>query len=104
MTPKSQEIPLEVWLIMAIWGVGIAAWLRWRWNHREEYKDRSDGPSYIPLGFMPIMYAWYRIEPMLLWIAYLRNGKRIARFLKLADDLWMRKKPVDGFLPRWPRR
>lgn len=57
----------------------------------------SELPHGIPLVLVPFA-AWFQFARNLL------RRKRIASFLKLADDLWMRKKRINGFFPRRPRR
>jgi hypothetical protein len=64
------------------------------------------GSSYVPLGSVPISYCFIRITPAieyLLMTMNLRRSKRIRAFLELADYLRMRKKRIDGLLPRRPR-
>lgn len=61
--------------------------------------------SYVPLAVVPIAYSLIHITPAIEYLLLkmaLRRGKRVRAFLKLADDLRMRKKRVDGFLPRRP--
>lgn len=86
-------IPM-IWLV--VFWTGVIVWI---------VRRRRAGHSLpTPVAFVPISYAWSQIEPALLWIAYLWNGKRIARFLKLADDLRVREKRIDGLLPPSPDR
>ena len=58
--------------------------------------------TYVPALFIPLMFVWYSVEPALLWLIYLWNGKRIARFLNRANNGGMTEKPPDRFLPRRP--
>ncbi len=58
--------------------------------------QRGDGPKAEHLFDHLVIHA-DRPGPLAYW-AYLRNGKRIARFLKRADDLWMRRKPTDDLI------
>lgn len=70
-------------------------------------RTRDDRPTRMPLGAVPIAYCFIKITPALEYLLLkmdLRRHQRIRAFLKLADDLWMRKKPLDGFLPRRPGR
>lgn len=57
-------------------------------------------PRGIPIVMLPVA-AW-----LALWkqAKKLRRSQRIAAFLQLANDLRMRKKRVDGLLPRRPAR
>ena len=66
---------------------------------------RDGGPVRMPLGAVPIAYCLIQITPALEYLnakMNLRRSKRIRAFLKLANDLRMRKKRVYGFLPRRP--
>lgn len=70
-------------------------------------RTRDDQPTRMPLGAVPIAYGLIKITPAIEYLLLkmdLRRHQRIRAFLKLADDLWMRKKPVDGFFPRRPGR
>lgn len=64
------------------------------------------GGSYVPLGSIPVSYCFIRITPAIEYLLLrmnLRRSNRIRAFLKLADDLRMRKQRIDGLLPRRPR-
>lgn len=74
---------------VAFWIIVIALLIR----HR-----RRGGSFPVPMIAAPVLYGWFKCETMLLWIIYLWNHKRIARFLKLADHLRMRKQRVDRIL------
>lgn len=91
-----EEFLLAVWAVV-FWIVVIALWVRRR---------RQGVPVSVPVPLIGVMalYGWWRIEPMLAWIIYSRNSKRIARFLQRADDLRMRQQRVDGLLTRGPAR
>ena len=54
----------------------------------------------VPLVFIPAVYCFLQIGSEFA----LRRRERVRAFLHLADHFRMRKKRVDGFLPRWPRR
>lgn len=56
----------------------------------------SELPKGTPLLLMPIASGLALLKQKMV----LRRHQRIAAFLQLADDLRMRKKRVDGFLPR----
>ena len=53
---------------------------------------------YVPALLIPVIYFWITtVEPTLMWLIWLwagRRSERIARFLRLADDLWMRDKRI----------
>lgn len=60
---------------------------------------------YMPLAAVPVAYCFISITPAieyLLLVMNLRRSERIRSFLKLADNLGMRKQRVDGFLPLRP--
>lgn len=66
---------------------------------------RNDRPARVPIALMPVAYLLMQINPAIEYLnakMTLRNSQRIRAFLKLAHDLRMRKKPVDGFFPRRP--
>lgn len=66
---------------------------------------RNDQPTRMPLGVVPVAYLLMQITPALEYLnakMSLRNSQRIRAFLKLADDLRMRKQPVDRRLSRGP--
>lgn len=74
-----------------------------------EYQQNGRHPRAVvmPLAVFPLLYLWWAIEPALSYFAMLRtvrNSERIARFLKLANDLRMRRKGVDHPLPLGTRR
>lgn len=84
--------------VVIFWGGFF--WLIGRSNRRN-----PDRPTYVPIGLMPVAYFLMQINPVIEYMLYrmnLRRSKRIRAFLKLANDARMRKKPVDGFLPRRP--
>jgi hypothetical protein len=89
MSENTSEIFFGIYMVL-FW-VAVIAWFVYR---------RRRGKS-VPVPVVAA-YGWYKLEPMLLWLSYLWTGKRVARFLKTANDLRMRKKGVDGFLPRRP--
>lgn len=68
-----------------------------------EFKpDPSSSPKTVSGLSMVLFYFWCMIEPALTYFALLRtrkNSERIARFLREAKDLGMRRKPVDKLLP-----
>lgn len=53
----------------------------------------------VPLVFYPLVYCVVQIKAEFR----LRRREGVAAFLQLAHDFRMRKKRVDGFLPRRPR-
>lgn len=78
----------------ALGAIGIVVFAWWITRSRSRI---------YPLGVVPVAYLWFRFEPALLWLIYLRNCQRIARFLKMADSLRVRQKPNNGVLPRITR-
>lgn len=54
----------------------------------------------VPLFLIPLVYCVTQLMASLR----LRRGERVRSFLQFANDLWMRKQRIDGFLPRRPRR
>jgi hypothetical protein len=87
------------WIVSVGWTAIV--WISIIWWFR---KNRST-VKVVPLAWVPISFAWFQMKPAIdYWLLKrdLRRHERIRAFLKLADDLWMRKKPLDGFLPRRP--
>ena len=68
---------------------------------------RGERPTRMPLAAVPISYFFMRITPAIDYLLLrmdLRRSQRIRAFLKLADDLRMRKQALNGFFLRGPRR
>lgn len=91
MTSESDLLPrvLVLAFLLTCW-----AGVMWLVCYRVKLRDIPTG---MPLVFIPIVMVWR--AHLLLW-----RSQRIRRFLQLADDLRMRQKRVDGFLPRRPGR
>lgn len=93
MTPTAEQMTTLDWvlcssMIVIVWAIVI----RWFWRRHPN--------AGMPIGLIPFFhYADQVIHKM-----QLRRHQRIRAFLQLADDLWMRKQRVDGFLPRRPGR
>jgi hypothetical protein len=90
--------------VMICWAVAIVALLRRRYVKAQiERKLGIDySPSHIPAAVIPLAYFFRQIEPALSYLLLkrdLRRNERIRAFLKLADDLRMRKQSVNRALP-----
>ena len=60
--------------------------------------------TYVPALFIPVMYVWYSVEPGLLWLIYSWRRKRVAGFLRRANNLRMRQKRIEKSFPRLASR
>jgi hypothetical protein len=89
----SLALTIIFWVVLFSYWAGFVLFIVGKSSVREL-------PNGIPLVFIPLA-AWFQFVRQKL--DSLRR-QRIAAFLKLADDLWMRKDRINGFLPRWPRR
>lgn len=90
------NILMVIWIIV-FWAIVI----RWFKKHPSPEKGIR-----VPIAVMPIAYFLMLVNPAIDFMLYkmnLRRSKRIRAFLKLANDLRMRKKRIDGFFPRRPR-
>lgn len=78
----------------------------WFMRSTRPQKGRTTGIQFMPVIFIPIIYAWHTLfVPPLMWLGMLasrRRSKLISRFLERADDLRMRDEPIDQLLPRRP--
>lgn len=54
----------------------------------------------VPLVFIPLVSVVVQIKAGF----HLRRSERIAAFVQLAHDLWMRKQRANGFIARRSRR
>ncbi len=82
----------------------VAFWIVLLWWLARRAR-RGDMP--VPAAAGIFAYFWMFLEPMfsyLLLLRDLRRSERIRTFLKLADDLRIRKKGIDRRLPVRPRR
>ena len=90
--------------VMFCWAVAIVVFLRRRYVKAQiERKLGIDySPSYVPAAVIPLAYFFRQIEPALSFMLLkrdLRRNERIRAFLKLADDLRVRKQGIDRALP-----
>lgn len=93
-----ETVLVSIW-ILATWGVVF--W--WIGRRNRKNPERTS----VPIGLIPVAYVLTLLNPAVEYLLYkmnLRRSERIRTFLKLANDLRMRKKPINGFFPRWPRR
>jgi hypothetical protein len=98
-----------VYWLMLCWAVVIVAFLRRRYVKAQiERKLEIDySPSRIPAVIVPLAYVFQQIEPAISFLLLkrgLRRSERIRAFLKLADDVRVRKQSVDRRLPGGPGR
>ena len=84
-------------ILVAVFLLSCWAAVMWAICRARDRDVVRDIPQGIPIVFLPAVLLYK--QQMRLW-----RSQRIRAFLKLADDLRMRQKRVDGFLPRRPRR
>ena len=91
-----ETVLVSIW-ILATWGV-----IFW-WIGRRNRKNPER--TSVPIGLMPVAYVLMLLNPAIEYLLYkmnLRRSERVRAFLKLSNDLRVRKKTIDRRLPRRP--
>ena len=84
-------------LLLAVFLFGCWAGIMWMICRARDRNISSDIPKGVPIVFIPVILL--ARQQMRLW-----RSQRVRAFLKLSDNLRVRKQRVDGFLPRRPGR